>query len=169
LAVNPKLSLPTCPPVALFRLIEHKLRNDPTMKRVVKTWRTWEGGPDDENPPAIASTPYIHLTPTAGDEKWWAASTLLGTLRIDIDIEVEGTCVDDMLNLWFALQRALYSADQAARLALQVKLQKGGAHSGLIAFNTPTFVGSGNKATMKATAAVSLEYRFDVNPTTPGF
>lgn len=169
MAANPKLNLPTCFPVAIFRRIDHRLRNDPVLHRTVNTWMSWEGGPDDRTPPSIAQTPCVQLTPMAGEGNPWAASTLTGPLRITVDMEIQGSCVDDMINLWFAVMRAIYAADQAVRLQLQRDLQSDGAFPGDCSFGIPNFVDSGNEATMKASGTITIAYRFDLNPTTPGF
>jgi hypothetical protein len=111
--------------------------------------------------------PWIRLTPKLGPENWWAQSTQKGPLLIEAEIVVKGTCVDDLLGLWWAIQRAIYPVDVAQRNAFQARLNQAGAWPGTIAFSPPSLTG-GSEGHLEGAGTLTLEYRFDVNPTAPG-
>lgn len=169
---QPRLKLPTAATTAIFRRIERQLRNDKALGRVVNSWTTWEGCPSDRVPNATGSAPLITLTPQAEAENWWAPSTQKGTLLVRVDMLVTGTCVDDVLNLWWAIQRACYPSDSTERLGFQGDLQAAGAHTGLIRFSQPAFdsdPAAGEDGQFLARGELAVEFRFDHNPTLPGY
>jgi hypothetical protein len=168
---NPLLKqLPTDATTTLFRALERVLRSDPVLKATVKTWRTYEGRPEDVQPPASTGLPWVRLTPRLGADDWWASSTMVGRLYLDAEIVIEGTCADDLLNLWGAVERAVYPNDAAARLAIQARLRaEGKAHTGLVGFSRPQFAADPEANQIEARAWLAVEYRFDTNPTAPGF
>lgn len=166
---NPQIKgLPPATPAVLFRIVERALKTDPILSNVVRTWRSWEGDPKDVEPPAKGNAPWVRMTPRISAENWWAQSTQKGTLFIDFDLWLDGTCIDDLLNLWWAMQRAIYSPDAATRNALQTRLNSKGAWPGTIAFG-PAQLGPGSDDShMESSASMYLDFRFDVNPTSPG-
>jgi hypothetical protein len=50
---------------------------------------------------------------------------------------VKGLRIDDVENLWFAIERVLVPREQAALLNVHVKLKAAGAMTGIIFFTDP--------------------------------
>lgn len=136
---RPQLDLNDSPRTAVFREVETILRADPTLRRVVKCWRSWQGVPGDaqELSPA-AGGPAVRLTPVGSEEQFQFPDAQTGTLTIGVEAAVAGTCVDDVLNLWWAIERAIYPADQAAKFAIQQAIQQAGSKTGLCTFSSPS-------------------------------
>lgn len=163
MAVNRKLGILKPDPTAvLFRLIESRLRSDPVLGQVVKTWQTWEGVPGDKIPPAPAMAPWVSLTPQPTAEDFWSPETQSGWLTIRIDTLVPGTCVDDVLNLWGAFRSRLCpspASDGAGEF--YAALKTAGAKKGRIRMSQPLFDPSsdaGQDGAFRAVGSVSVEY-----------
>jgi hypothetical protein len=168
---NTKLKLPPANTTLIFRAVDNALRADPVLRSAGVTFRSWQGAAADKQQPSKAQCPWVRLTPGGGPLEWFAASTMEGWLYVDVELWVDGDCTDDLLNLWWAVQRALYPADTAARLAFQRKLTSAcGAHTGEVKFTQPAFTAEpGTDGHTEARAQLAVKYRFDQNPTAPGF
>lgn len=133
------IDLNMSPRTMVFRKIESILRNDPTLKRVVKTWRTWEGKTTDVEPLTPIGGPAIRLTPVNGEERFVFPDAQKGQLIVGIEAAVAGTFVDDPTNLWWAIERAIYPPDQTARQNIQQALNQAGSTTGLCTFSPPSY------------------------------
>lgn len=166
LPVRNALKLPTSPRMALFRLIDQRLRADPTLERTVKEWRSWQGVPDDAKPFGQGQLPAVRLTPRSGPEGWWASDSQKGTLFVMAEVITPGLCADDLDNLWFAIERALYPVDPAARNAWVATLQAAGAWKGLVQLAQPAFDGRpemGGDGRLDGQGMLSIEFRINAN------
>jgi hypothetical protein len=83
--------------------------------------------------------PCIHLTPINGPEVWTYPDSFVGMLFINCELVLSGYDYDDVFNLWWAVEKALYPPDLPTKLALVQSLQQAGAHSGLAEFSQPAF------------------------------
>ena len=135
------LDINTSPRTSVFRKIVGYIRNDPTIRRIVRptSIRAWDGLPQDAQPFAPEITPAIRLTPTAAADTWWTPGATRGPLFINVEMLVKGTNVDDVMDLWWAIVRAIYPAAQSDTNANVLALQKAGAYSGLAEFSLPAF------------------------------
>ncbi len=166
---NPALKLPTGTRVALFRVLDDALRRDATLRRVVKAFKSWRGEPDDRTPPSIGQCPWVRLSISGGAERWWACSTMMGLLIVDVELQVPGTCLDDLDNLWSAVERAMYPDTAALQNAFREKLTAAGAHTGLVHFLQPAFDTSPDDADRLAgIGRLGIDYRFDAYRHSPG-
>lgn len=135
-----KLDLNTSPRTAVFRKLVSLIRNDATIKRVLSKpaqLRAWEGLPQDAEPLSPAFAPCVRLTPTTGPDQFWSPGATKGALFVQVELIVQGTDADDLMNLWWAVVRAIYPAAQSATNANVQALQKAGAYSGLAEFSLP--------------------------------
>ena len=150
-------------PTTLYRITESILRDDPTLRAVVKAWQTWEGKPEDRTPPGSTRLPWVELTPRPTSERWYSPESQTGTLLIQIRARVEATCIDDVMNLWGAIRRALNGGgDNARRCDINARLQAAGAWKGFYLFTDPLYDTSadpGDEAAFEAVGAVQIEYR----------
>lgn len=90
-----------------FRAIEEILRSDPVLSGVVKTWRSREGTDNDMQPVGYDQLPLVSLSPVP------RPNTILGVdenkvnFAVSVELWVQGTCVDDILALWEAIEDAI--------------------------------------------------------------
>lgn len=134
-----KLDLTDCPRTLVFRKVVSLVANDPTIKRVVRptSFRAWTGSPSDAQPFDLTTAPGLRFTPMNGPEAFWSPGSTRGPLFINVELLVAGSNVDDLLNLWWAVVRAIYPAAQAQTNANVQALQQAGAFDGLATFTQP--------------------------------
>ena len=147
------------PRVQVFRAVERILREDPILGRQVKVWRTWEGRDEDKNELAIDEAPAIRLTPRPSNQTWWSTDAMVCVVEIGVEIRLQGTCYDDLDNLWYAIERAIYPTDVALRQKFQSILSNAGAHVQLAQFQPafdPSFGSDGN---ILAQGAIRIDVR----------
>ena len=161
MAADPRLrGLPEAVEVTLFRIIDQTIRADPIVRSQVKIIKSWEGSASDKIPPSIGQSPYVRLTPMGSPEQWWSSDSQIGSLTIFVEMMVEGSCSDDIANLWFAIKRSQYPSDLPSRNAYISRLQAAGAHKGILSFTAPAFdVDGGEDNKFHATAQMKIDYR----------
>lgn len=162
---DPKLKFPVSPRTKVFRVIDRQIRTDKSLARYVRpeSIKSWTGDPDDKQPFSIGQCPSIMLTPSTGPEQFWATEGMLGTLNINVDMAVTGSCWEDMDGFWYAIQSALYVPnDIAAQNAFVVALQQAGAHKGLCEFSAVVADPDGGEAdALIGRAVIRIEYRLN--------
>jgi hypothetical protein len=138
------LDLPDSPRKLVFRRIVQQLRNDPTLSRACRVILAWEGDPQDARPLALPMAPGLRLTPTFGPDVWASPDSMRGWMYLAVEMIVPGYDVGDMIDLWWAIEIALYPRDLAARNAFQKELREvglargiAGAYTGLVEFSQP--------------------------------
>lgn len=113
-----KLPLPDGVRTKVFRAFVNLLRHDPVLKRTIKplSWYVWDGRPDPK-PGTFASgeLPAIRLTPLWQHATPETLTRQSSPLSIQIDIAVDGTNIDDALNLWEAIEAVVFTGDGSAR------------------------------------------------------
>jgi hypothetical protein len=135
----PVLDLNTSPRIAVLRQVETILRNDPTLKRVVKTWRTWKEKPGQNAPFGTDNPlPAIRITPTTGPDMWRYPDAFVGPLFLNFEMLIPGQEAEDVFNLWYALCNAVYPGGGVTQTNISA-LQTAGANSGLVEFSAPAF------------------------------
>lgn len=90
-----------------FRGIETVLREDPVLASVVKTWRSREGADTDMQMPAWDMMPLIGLSPIPSPNAMEAIDLTRINFQVSVQMFVPGTCVDDILALWEAVEDAI--------------------------------------------------------------
>ena len=105
-----KLALTDCDESKFYRDFCNVLQNDPVLKRVVKTWVTYDGSKVD--PTSINKLPEIDiLLNDSGSSSNFAVNQMETVMPININICVDGTDVCNFLNLWSAIRAALAKSD----------------------------------------------------------
>lgn len=84
-----------------------QLRDDPILSGVVRYWGFFTGKPEDFQKPAVSQFPAIALNVASTGMSPWSQSSNEETMIINIEMAVTGTDMDDLLNLWWAVQKAL--------------------------------------------------------------
>jgi hypothetical protein len=106
---QPKLGLKSQYRAVAFRAIESILRTDPVLTTLPITWRSREGFPDDYPILAPDLFPMIALSPMPVASTLRDEMTTRITFKVAVEVFVQGTCVDDILNLWEAIEDAIQS------------------------------------------------------------
>ena len=139
-----RLGLPDSPRKLVFRRIVQQLKNDPVLRRSLKTILAWGGSPEDARPLTLDESPAIRLTPGFGPDEWRFPDGTSGWMFIKVEMLVPGFDVGDMIDLWWAIETALYPRDWPARMAFQKELREvglpqdlAGAATGQISFSQP--------------------------------
>ena len=159
------LDLPTSPRVAVFRAMETIVRNDPTMQRILKphAFRTWAGSQNDAKQFNIELAPALRWTPQNTAEEFSTPDTMRGWLLINAEILIRGNCSDDLLNFWFAMERAFYPSTLTGRNANVLTLQNAGARSGLVLFSQPAFDPDPDGVFFAGAGQIKIEIQLPLN------
>ena len=117
------------------------MQNDPVLSTVIprEKFRVWSGKPYDNMEFSFSNTVALRITPTCGPTAYTFPTAMSGTLFLNCDFLIPGTDADDQMNLWWAIERAIYPDTFAAQTAIVAALQKAGAKTGLCEFSQPAF------------------------------
>lgn len=133
---NKKLTgLDDGPKALINQAVISYLMRDPVLSRVFRptSWFTWEGRPTDAAEISLAQMPAIRITPAARDPKWSDPVGQKGDLTFDLELWTQGTCSDDISNLWDAIEKAIYTpGDYPTARAFEQSLVALGAETGQI-------------------------------------
>ena len=160
------LNLPTSPRTSVFRALDKILRNDPVLQRTVRpqAFRSWSGNSYDSVDFTLAMAPCLRLTPSNGPEVWKFPDAFVGPLFIKVEMLVAGYDVDDVLNLWWAIEKALYPSDNVAKSANISTLQAAGAYTGLAEFTQPAFDDSPENKFFAAYGQIKIDVLLQLAP-----
>lgn len=103
-----------------FRAIETVLREDPVLVDVVKTWKSRQGLDTDAQAPGYDMFPMIALSPVPVDNTVFGVDETKINFMVSVDCFVEGTCVDDAMALWEAVEDAIVD-DKPFRSGMNVR------------------------------------------------
>jgi hypothetical protein len=164
---TPKLDLDTAPRTAVFRQLDQMVRADATISRVFGTRiRSWTGDLSrDAKPLCKGDAPALRLTPFGlGQDAWYSPDQQFGDLGVEVELAIDGTNVDDLMNAWWAIQRAVYPSSGAQTNANA--LMAAGATTGMVTFVDPAFDrDQAEKAGwINARGALKVEIREVLNP-----
>lgn len=162
--VNPRLHLKTSRRTAVFRLVERLLKTDPELANgKVRTWRSWEGSPKDDDPPVPAQCPWVRLSRAVSPAGPRDEQSQAATLVIRIELATKGTNADDPADLWAAVEDALVPRDVEAQRALRVRFRELGAETGVIKVGQPadetTRAEHESGVMLLATGTILIDYR----------
>lgn len=117
-----KPPLPDHPHSLAFRAVESILKGDARLSNFIRTWKTWQGRPDDRQEPAINNLPWLRMTPFP------TGSGLIDELRhreplvILLELATPGTMFEWSANSWRAVELALFQTENPEQA--QVNMQK---------------------------------------------
>lgn len=113
---------PTDPRVDAFRAAVALMQKSP-LCRSVKTWKAWTDSDDSATDPTLDQLPCVRITPYAGRAERRTGGTnptrshtYSCTIRLEIEVIVAGSRVDDLGNLWGRVEAALLGEDDAGRV-----------------------------------------------------
>lgn len=101
------LNLPTSPYTAIYREVIKILKENPTLHDVVKSWKEFVGKSDDFAPPPISAMPSIATQFSSSGMSPWSQGAHEETMVITLELAVVGTNADDLMDLWWAVLKAL--------------------------------------------------------------
>jgi hypothetical protein len=119
--VTPKLALPEHARTSLFRAIVARLRANPDLRRVVVSWKVFDGSEGDAAPFTLTQLPgvKVYLGHAAAAPATNVRS--LSPMTILVELAVAGTNQDDVTNLWGAIEAAVFPGDGTMFATLQDK------------------------------------------------
>lgn len=127
------------PHFSVFSLIVANLKRDRDLRRVVKTWRTFEGMPSDAAEWSASALPGIRLLAGVAEKGFGDVASLESDLVIEVEIATFGTNINNQLKLYRALKRACYPVNDAERHQLMEDLMNVGAYPALFRFGGLTY------------------------------
>ena len=114
------LSLNSSSRSKLFRAIVRVLQQpDGDVARTIRTWRVWEGKPDDAAAPTVAEMPWCRVTPQPNPPSIEALDLIRTDLLLKIEVMLPGLNGEDILDLWGAIEAALFPGDGSMQQLLQ--------------------------------------------------
>jgi hypothetical protein len=156
--------LPQKTRATVFRLIVQRLQTDPVLSGVVKSWLVWKASPIDRSGITLGLTPAIRLTPQIGATDWYTPDSMLGPLQIKVELQVEGIDADDCLNLWEAIEEALYPASRTDELDWEASLRTAGAETGQVKFSQPASIQSADENQFLCIGQMSVDVIRVISP-----
>lgn len=148
----------------VFRLIESRLKSDPTLRGVVARWYTWDGTPDSAAQQVVIPTPSIRLTPALGPVTWLGPAEQGGQLQIKIDLLTRTLNADDPLDLWEAIERAIYPSTRADELDWEQRLRDAGAYTGQVTLSQPTTMQQADDDQILSSGLLEIEIHRILSP-----
>jgi hypothetical protein len=128
------IDLPSGRRSQLFRALADLLENDPELARVVKTFRSWKGGPQDAAAPTVAQLPWVRITPTKAPADLTAVGLQQSDIFLNIEVYTPGLLVENMLDLWEQIEATLFPGDTTV---MQLLLANQGL--GTLSLQSPAF------------------------------
>lgn len=154
----------------VYEYLARTMRADPTLDRVVRSWRIGLDGPaaTELREPSINEYPAIVLTPSFGFTEFYCSSAFIGPLNVRIVLAVAGTDARDPMDLYMAVVKSIYPDDATDRQTIHQRLVAlGGEAEYVLRFGPPTLeaiVGENGAAWFKVTGAFGVNIVKDMNP-----
>jgi hypothetical protein len=105
----PNLKLPVSLETKFYRGMVSRLQNDPVLRAVVKKWVIF--GDCSISQPATGDFPLVALAPSGERANTITEGSTDSPMSVDIVVYVNGTNVDDLLNMWGAIRAAIWTGD----------------------------------------------------------
>lgn len=131
----PVLKLPDTAETLAFRAVETLLKTDPLLSVTIKSWRSWQGAPEDILDPTVQTCPYLRLSPRNGASSKETELQHRVILTCGIQVAVAGSNRDQLFNLWGAVRSALYPSGSAAHLRRENLAQVVGISKAVMTLN----------------------------------
>lgn len=148
----------------VFRMIEARLKADATLGGVVAKWYTWDGSPESASGLAVIPTPSVRLTPALGPVTWYGPAEQGGMLQVKIDLLTRTLNADDPLDLWEAIERAIYPSDRTDELAWEQSLRDAGGWTGQISLTQPTTMQQADENQILSSGTIEIEIHRILSP-----
>jgi hypothetical protein len=130
--ITTDIKLPDSEETIAYRSIDSILRNDTLLKRVIKTYVTWDGSKLDGQEPTASMCPYLMIVPSSRPSGWQTEGQHAEPMQVGIYAAIVGSDANQIMNLWGAIRLALFPRDLAAQDAIRVKVTDAGITQGEI-------------------------------------
>jgi hypothetical protein len=119
------LKLKDGPRSIVYMAIVDALKASPTLKATIHPdgWRTYTDEPNNDTPPGEDTLPAIEVLPFGSAASPESPIAQFSPLGIQINIATEGLDVRDLLNLWGAVEAALFPGDGSRAIGEKVRAQ----------------------------------------------
>jgi hypothetical protein len=163
------LDLPDGIRSTVYMVIVETLKNDRTLKAIVHPdgWRTYSDEDGNDAPPSSDTLPSIEILPYGAAARPASIVSQDAPMLMQLSVATAGLDVRDLLNLWEAVEAALWKGDGTSTLNQQLKtavadLGRSGAGVATVTLMSPaiTPAESGlNLQNMMATGTLSVVLR----------
>lgn len=151
----------------VYTIVVGALKAHPTLKATIHPngWRTYTDEPDNDTPPGEDTLPWIEVMPfglSAGPASLVMQESPMG---IGINIACDSLDVRDLLNLWEAVEGALFKGDGQATLLHTLKsrlAEIGPANIAAISLTNPAITPTEsqiNKQVLVAAGTINVQLR----------
>src|ERR1700754_2897534 len=96
---NNRLKVDSSPHSRVFAELCRLLREDKDLKRVVKTFRLWDGEETSDDDWSAGLVPGVRLTPSLGPDQFYGPSGFRTPLACDLEVAAQGTFAADAMDL----------------------------------------------------------------------
>jgi hypothetical protein len=121
-----KIQLPDVEETIAFNAVDHILKGDPVLKRVVKHYNAWTGDASDLMAPTPALCPFLQIAPRPSGSGWEAEGLHRMPISVGFTVAVNGSDARQLMNLWGFIRRALWPADPARMAAVRTLVATAG-------------------------------------------
>jgi hypothetical protein len=108
------IELDQSPPSAeegVFNAFVDRLKQDPALAAIFRTWVTWDGDPADGEPPSSDMAPWIRLTPEPGEgvDRIWEnpdRGAISNAMRVQVEVAILDQSAAARMRVWAEVRRA---------------------------------------------------------------
>ena len=137
----PDLQIPLSVESASFRAIESVLKNDPTLGPLLRHFSAWRDEDADLMEPEWGLCPYLRISPSPIESDWVTEGQHTGGFALNVQLAVQGTRIDNLMNFWAVVRNAIWPQDITASNAVAQKIR--GAHQDIEGVTKPRIQTSG--------------------------
>jgi hypothetical protein len=106
----------------VYMVVIDTLKQDPTLQAIIHPdgWRTYSNEDGDDAPPSTDTLPSIEILPFGAAAQPGSIVTQQSPLLLQVSVATAGLDVRDLLNLWEAVEAALFPGDGTSSLRAQM-------------------------------------------------
>jgi len=121
-----RLRLPDVEETLAFRAIDKVLKHDVILHSVVKRYNSYTGSAEDTQMPTVSTCPYLQIVPKPLTSRWECEGQHRMPISVVIRLATQGTDIDDLMNFWGCVRRALWPTNPARRAAVEAIINGAG-------------------------------------------
>lgn len=169
------LDLPNCNLITVFLECVRVIQSDKVVASIVRSdgWVVWDGNGPTLFPFAPNRAITARIAPAVGPDDWYSPDMTIRQLVVNVDFDIQSTCIADPHNFWQAVQRAFYPPPDGTtpdpQQVIELALVNAGAMTGIIHFAGPNVVpasGEGEQTAsfLRSRGVLKLDIRNVLNP-----
>jgi hypothetical protein len=98
------------------------LKSDPVLGPVTNTFVTWDDDDKDLYDPTWSMCPWMKISPFPSESDWITESQHTSPMVVRIQVAVQGTLVDNLMDYWALVRAAIFPQTVAAANAVETIL-----------------------------------------------